>query len=116
MSDHDTYREIITQWEQVEKDRAYARECLERTGPGESPWSLGMETAWKAREEALNKTVLASLPEVMAAISEKTKAPAIRNALQGLLAHYIALIKSGDCGNWNPHTEQQVIDAEEALK
>lgn len=68
MSDRDTYREILTQWEQVEKDRAYAGECLNRTGPGESPYSKAMSEAWTAREEGLRRTVVAAIPEIIRAL------------------------------------------------
>jgi hypothetical protein len=32
-----------------------------------------------------------------------------RAALLGLLNHYVALINSGDAGNWDPETEDVVI-------
>lgn len=40
----------------------------------------------------------------------------LKVALEGLLNHYTALVNSGDCGNWDPETEPQVIAARKALK
>lgn len=37
-------------------------------------------------------------------------------ALRGLLDHYVAAVNSGDCGNWDPETETQVIAARAAIK
>lgn len=59
-----TIEEILKQWEAVQLDRAAARACLERTGPGESPYSLGQLEAWNMREHCLARTLLASMPEL----------------------------------------------------
>jgi len=34
-----------------------------------------------------------------------------REVLQRLLDKYVSLVNCGDCGNWDPETEQEVIDA-----
>lgn len=36
-------------------------------------------------------------------------------ALQGVLLQYTMLVNSGDCGNWNPEDDQDVIAARAAL-
>ena len=36
-------------------------------------------------------------------------------ALQGFLDMYVPMINSGDCGNWNPEKEPQVIAARAAI-
>lgn len=38
-----------------------------------------------------------------------------REALEGLLLRYNALVNSGDCGNWNPEGDDDVIAARAAL-
>ena len=42
-------------------------------------------------------------------------APELRTSLANLLDHYLALANSGDCGNWNPEEEKEVIAARAAL-
>jgi len=37
-------------------------------------------------------------------------------ALSALLEMYVQLANSGDCGNWNPEEEDEVIAARAALK
>lgn len=39
----------------------------------------------------------------------------LRKALADLLDHYTELVNCGDCGNWNPETEAEVIAARAAL-
>lgn len=39
----------------------------------------------------------------------------LRKALEDLLANHVALVASGDCGNWNVETEPAVIAARVAL-
>jgi hypothetical protein len=40
----------------------------------------------------------------------------VRRALEGLLKRYTSLVNCGDCGNWDPETEPEVIQARRALK
>ena len=40
----------------------------------------------------------------------------LTDALSGLLTMYVGMVNSGDCGNWNPEEEKEVIAAREALK
>jgi hypothetical protein len=40
---------------------------------------------------------------------------ALRDALMMILNHYKSLVNSGDCGNWNPDEEPQVIQAQSVL-
>jgi hypothetical protein len=42
-------------------------------------------------------------------------APDLLEALEVLLDSYTALINSGDCGNWNPEEEPDVINARKAI-
>jgi hypothetical protein len=41
---------------------------------------------------------------------------AMRKALEGLTAMYVAMVNSGDCGFWNPEEEAEVIAARAALR
>ena len=41
--------------------------------------------------------------------------PSLREAARALLEHYLGLANSGDCGNWDPETEVEVIDLRLAL-
>lgn len=59
-----TAAEILYQWGKVQNDRATSRECLERTGPGESPYTRAQEEAWNMREHCLSRTLLAAMPEL----------------------------------------------------
>lgn len=43
-------------------------------------------------------------------------APKLLEACRKLLSRYIALVESGDCGCWNYNEEQEVKDAEAAIK
>ena len=40
----------------------------------------------------------------------------VRKALEDLLEHYVALVKSGDAGFWNPEHEEVVMNAREVLQ
>lgn len=40
----------------------------------------------------------------------------MRSALEAMLNRYVGLVNCGDCGNWDPETEEEVIDARAALK
>lgn len=42
-------------------------------------------------------------------------ADALADALDVLLDHYTQLVNCGDCGNWDPEDEREVIDARAAL-
>ena len=42
-------------------------------------------------------------------------APELLESLRVLLALYVRLANSGDCGNWNPEDEPEVIAARAAL-
>lgn len=42
-------------------------------------------------------------------------APDLIMALEDLTKRYCELVNSGDCGNWNPETEDQVIASRAAL-
>jgi len=39
----------------------------------------------------------------------------LRDALNGLLERYVDLVNCGDCGKWNPETEDVVVQARQAL-
>lgn len=40
----------------------------------------------------------------------------LHEALKHLLEHYVELARSGDCGNWDPETEEPVKKARAALE
>ena len=40
---------------------------------------------------------------------------ALREALIGMINHYTELVNCGDCGNWDPETDDPVIHARAAL-
>ena len=42
-------------------------------------------------------------------------APDLLKALENLLHIYVALVESGDAGNWDAETETEVIDARAAI-
>lgn len=42
-------------------------------------------------------------------------APDLLAALERLLGRYIGLVNCGDCGNWDPETEDEVIAARAAI-
>lgn len=44
-----------------------------------------------------------------------TAAPDLLKALENLLHIYVALVESGDAGNWDAETETEVIDARAAI-
>jgi hypothetical protein len=44
-----------------------------------------------------------------------TSAPELLEALELLLDRYTGLINCGDCGNWNPKEESEVIKARAAI-
>lgn len=46
---------------------------------------------------------------------EQTKVLRLKVALENLLREYIAGGESGDWGSWNPHEQDQVIEAKAAL-
>lgn len=41
--------------------------------------------------------------------------PRLRRSLTRLVEHYVQLVNSGDCGNWDPEEEEVVRDARAAL-
>jgi hypothetical protein len=50
------------------------------------------------------------------ALKNQTRLERAEAALSGLLKRYTSLVNSGDCGNWNPEEEPEVIAARAALK
>ena len=42
-------------------------------------------------------------------------APDIHEALEGMIDMYTALINSGDCGNWDPEEDKEVIAARKSI-
>lgn len=42
-------------------------------------------------------------------------APELLDALKSLIDGYIELVNSGDCGNWDPETDKEVIQARAAI-
>lgn len=40
----------------------------------------------------------------------------LREALRGLVSRYVGLVLSGDAGNWDAETEQEVITARKVLE
>lgn len=60
----ETLNEILNQWRAVKQDRVARRECLENTGPGESPYTQTQDVAWDMREHCLARTLLSAMPEL----------------------------------------------------
>lgn len=57
----ETVNEILSQWESVKHDRATRQDCLDHTGPGESPYTNAQDKAWEMREHCLSRTLLAAM-------------------------------------------------------
>jgi hypothetical protein len=55
---------------------------------------------------AANKRVIGLEAQVMA----------LRAALKGITDRYVGLVNCGDCGNWDPESEPQVVAARAAMK
>lgn len=80
--------EILTQWAAVLDDRCKRQECLERTGPGESPYTRGQDEAWTMREHCLSRTLLASMPEIAPLLQDPAaEIAAMREALRELVEY-----------------------------
>lgn len=56
--------ELLNKWRQVQLDRARRRECLQNTGPGESPYSIETDQLWNGREADLARSLLSAMPEL----------------------------------------------------
>lgn len=63
------------------------------------------DRAWQAQREKAN-TVIRDL---------ERQRDALAAALTAMVDRYVSLVNSGDCGNWNPETEADVIAARKAL-
>ena len=42
-------------------------------------------------------------------------APELLDSLSKLVAFYVRIINSGDCGNWDPETDAEIINARAAI-
>jgi len=78
------------------------------------------DCGYRNHPDVLARDVIASFDtEAEAVAFLKAPAPSVqegvRGALEGLLKHYVALVESGDAGNWDAETEPQVIAARRAL-
>lgn len=62
---------------------------------------------WMSGEDSV-ATMLANARLIAAA-------PDLLSALRGFLEMYVAMVNSGDCGNWDAETEPQVIAARAAI-
>jgi hypothetical protein len=40
---------------------------------------------------------------------------ALADALQAMVDNHVRMVNSGDCGNWDPEAENQIIQARAAL-
>lgn len=85
---------------------AEARKYSEEYWVGESHYVVGPIDSWtgiitgfRHREDA---TLVAAAPDLLA-------------ALDALLKRYSSLVNSGDCGNWNPEEEEEIIAARAAI-
>jgi len=68
---------------------------------GEDGGSVCFVTNWSDSEE--NAKLIASAPELL-------------EALVQLKASYEELVDSGDCGSWNPRTDECIVDAKKAIE
>lgn len=70
---------------------------------------LGLETAFVSERE--KKALEAAKLE-----RERNAGPRLRKALDGMVSMYVRLVDSGDAGNWDAETVDEVIEARAAIK
>ncbi|WPU91821.1 hypothetical protein SNE25_21115 [Mucilaginibacter sabulilitoris] len=62
-----------------------------------------------------NKVLGVSISQTAANARLIAAAPELLTVLQDLLTRYTELVNSGDCGNWDPEEEKEVIQARNAI-
>lgn len=75
-------------------------------------WS-GFKVGYWDEDEAMNVT--GGTFTALQPVAVPGELVAMREALAGLLDHYVQLVTSGDAGFWNPEKEEIVIAARKAL-
>jgi len=65
------------------------------------------------KEDIMDKTITITVETWNKITEEKQR---YKDALERLLGRYVSMVNSGDCGNWDPETEEEVIEARAALK
>lgn len=56
-------------------------------------------------------------PDIVTPLREAaTRIERLEAALKGMVDIYVSLVNCGDCGNWNPEKENEVIGARAALE
>ena len=62
------------------------------------------------------RPLMAAAPTLATELSAAlVREKALREALIGMINHYTELVNCGDCGNWDPETDDPVIHARAAL-
>ena len=84
------------------------------------PWRLTVPTMHRfpvANVGVINvwSKVCPALDEAEANARLIAAAPRMLAALRAMTEHYVRLAASGDCGNWDPKTEAEVIEARAAI-
>lgn len=76
---------------------------------------LGVRGRWFYGAEYVQATKSSRFGPRIPSPSELTALRAGMAALEGMREHYVSLVESGDCGNWDPLDEGRVIHADAAL-
>lgn len=74
------------------------------------------DTGHQVIAEAFGRSGVSDFPPAEANARLISAAPDLYEAVKGFLDLYVALVNSGDCGNWNPEEEDVVIAARAALQ
>jgi len=128
-----------SEWPLATEDYVYGLECIKLSQAARIRYLEAENRALLAAENREGKWALHPASQVAVAAYEAGQADAekycepiieqleadvdrhintaaeLRLALDSLLEYYVNMINSGDCGNWNPETEPEVIAARAAV-